>query len=42
MFTDISLQEIEMQQYSYSIQALASVVAARKAKMMDNYWTPYF
>ena len=39
MFTDISLQSMEMQQYEYSIQALGSVVAARKAKGLANPWT---
>ena len=40
MFTDISLQSMELQQYDYSVQAVASVVAARKAKGICPEWSP--
>lgn len=38
MFTDISLQSMELQQFTYSKQALAAVVAARKVKNLSD-WT---
>lgn len=41
MFTDIALQSMDVQQYSYSVQAIASVVAARKAKKMKDEWSPW-
>ena len=40
MFTDLALQSMEMQQYRYSVQAVASVVAARKAKGIKTEWSP--
>jgi hypothetical protein len=40
MFTDLALQSMEMQQYKYSVQAVASVVAARKAKGIKTEWSP--
>lgn len=38
MFTDIALQSMEIQQYSYSVQSVASCVAARWAKNIKPVW----
>lgn len=40
MFTDIALQSMEIQQYTYSVQAVASCVAARRAKNIKPVWNP--
>ena len=39
-FVDIAFQSLEIQQYKYSIQAVASIVAARKTLSIDPIWNP--
>lgn len=37
-FTDIAFQSLDMQQYKYSIQALSSLIAARKILNIEPAW----
>jgi hypothetical protein len=37
-FVDIAYQSLDIQQFKYSIQALASIVAARRALNIDPIW----
>lgn len=37
-FVDIAFQSLEIQQYRYSIQALASIIAARKTLNIEPAW----
>lgn len=39
-FVDIALQSLEVQKFSYSIQAVASIVAARKTLGIKPTWNP--
>lgn len=39
-FMDIALQSFELQKYKYSVQAMASIVAARKTLNIEPAWNP--
>ena len=39
-FVDIAFQSLEIQQYKYSIQAVASIAAARKTLSIEPIWNP--
>jgi hypothetical protein len=39
-FMDIALQSLELQKYKYSLQAMASIVAARRTLNIDPVWNP--
>lgn len=39
-FMDIALQSFELQKYKYSVQAMASIVAARRTLNIEPAWNP--